>query len=594
MVSPNRTRAQNSLTTDSNESPARVTRNRAAAAANASISSPASKRSVRKVNVSPELKTSNSNKSSNAASSSKASKSVKTGDSSPGKKLSKNSKSSAVTPNKSKATPNPRQSPATRQKRSRPSSSEDDSPTPVSPKKSSKKLTKKQSNKRVKNGNSQNSDRSDLSEDQSVNGKSTPASSAVPRSIRKFQSETESEELTNGTPDIVKDSKKLVPLITALDANTLTLHSNSPSKSDIEVPSDKVESAQNKEVTSSTKSLEILSCKKIGNGTSTGVAQKSSEDSLHNNGTSQKSSRKRKLSTTSPDKTLNPQECKRILVNGSPPLPTTLPKKSDISSCQSEKKSLENHSINDLDGKLLSKGSSSSISDCVTSEHIADSNSELEEFLKNLGLSSVQSSDIYKLLPQEVQDARDKLDEWMISSTVWCVLRHTSDFSHITFPRCNKLVRQLLDHYCALSQPSVEQKMKLFEDCVSWATEKHRSALSHELQVSQMMFYSSISHWKDAEITANQLYKTVKPLQDKEKIVKACLCLSRCCHAFGNLSKARGFITTAKTEALKIYTPPDLPGSVGLAIRHSADSRGKRYGHCCVLLQRSSNWQSCG
>ena len=47
-------------------------------------------------------------------------------------------------------------------------------------------------------------------------------------------------------------------------------------------------------------------------------------------------------------------------------------------------------------------------------------------------------------------------------------------------------------------------------------------------------------------------------------VFQACLCLSQVYHAMGNISKARANITTAKTEALKIYTPPDMQGELDL------------------------------
>ena len=47
-------------------------------------------------------------------------------------------------------------------------------------------------------------------------------------------------------------------------------------------------------------------------------------------------------------------------------------------------------------------------------------------------------------------------------------------------------------------------------------------------------------------------------------LLQACLCLSKVYHAMGNIAKARANITTAKTEALKIYTPPDMQGELDL------------------------------
>ncbi|MPD03251.1 putative 26S proteasome regulatory subunit rpn6 [Portunus trituberculatus] len=102
------------------------------------------------------------------------------------------------------------------------------------------------------------------------------------------------------------------------------------------------------------------------------------------------------------------------------------------------------------------------------------------------------------------------------------------------------------------------------QKAVQWARDRKSVNLRHELELTLMSLYYNTCQYKKAEGVANALYSETKKLQDKEKTVKACLCLSQVYHAMGNISKARANITTAKTEALKIYTPPDMQGELDL------------------------------
>uniref|UniRef100_A0A2P2HXM2 26S proteasome non-ATPase regulatory subunit 11 n=1 Tax=Hirondellea gigas TaxID=1518452 RepID=A0A2P2HXM2_9CRUS len=194
----------------------------------------------------------------------------------------------------------------------------------------------------------------------------------------------------------------------------------------------------------------------------------------------------------------------------------------------------------------------------------ADMLTDIELLLTSkFGVSEQQGREVFSLLPQHIQD-EGSVSAGTVSELVWCLLRNTSTLSAVSSPRCNKLIRQLLDHYCSMEQPKVDDKHALCQECVKWAREQHRTALCQELEVSLMTLYASTGHWRQAQQTALALYTTTKHMQDKEKTIKACLCLSQSYHAMSNLCKARAFITTAKTEALKIYTPPDLQAQLDL------------------------------
>ncbi|KAK4304463.1 hypothetical protein Pmani_023586 [Petrolisthes manimaculis] len=143
--------------------------------------------------------------------------------------------------------------------------------------------------------------------------------------------------------------------------------------------------------------------------------------------------------------------------------------------------------------------------------------------------------------------------ELLISS----LLNGTNTLTTMNTPRFHKFLRQILTQYCS-SGVAEEKKHTMCERLVKWAQDKKRLNLRHDLELTRMNLYYDAHNFKQAETVASSVYAETKKLQDYEKNVKACLCLSRAYLAMGNVSRARASITTAKTEALKVYTPPDL------------------------------------
>ncbi|XP_042225291.1 26S proteasome non-ATPase regulatory subunit 11-like [Homarus americanus] len=189
-----------------------------------------------------------------------------------------------------------------------------------------------------------------------------------------------------------------------------------------------------------------------------------------------------------------------------------------------------------------------------------DTVTRAESFLESLSLTEQQIKEVCSVLPDSVKDSSETR---IVESLVETQLEGSNTVTTMNAPRFNKFLRQLLTHYCDLDTTK-ESKHALCEKAVQWARDRKSVNLRHELELTLMSLYYSTYHYKQAETVASALYSETKKLQDKEKTVKACLCLSQVYHAMGNISKARANITTAKTEALKIYTPPDMQGELDL------------------------------
>ncbi|XP_037776081.1 LOW QUALITY PROTEIN: dentin sialophosphoprotein-like [Penaeus monodon] len=193
-------------------------------------------------------------------------------------------------------------------------------------------------------------------------------------------------------------------------------------------------------------------------------------------------------------------------------------------------------------------------------EVVMDTLTVADTFLEGLNLTNDQQKEILSFIAQDIKDSSVVQ---VIETLVEQLVGGACTVATMNAPRFNKFLQQLLAHYCSLPC-NVDRKHALCEQAVQWARDRKSVHLRHELELTLMTLYYSTKQYKKAEAIANALYSETKKLQDKDKTVKACLCLSQVYHAMGNISKARANITTAKTEALKIYTPPDMQGELDL------------------------------
>ncbi|KAI1005827.1 putative 26S proteasome regulatory subunit [Podosphaera aphanis] len=126
-----------------------------------------------------------------------------------------------------------------------------------------------------------------------------------------------------------------------------------------------------------------------------------------------------------------------------------------------------------------------------------------------------------------------------------------------------KLVRQLLDHFHGIPN-TTDIHISVTKSCIEWATSERRGFLRQNLEVRLVNLYILKSSYYDALSLINSLLKELKRLDDKLVLVEVQLLESRVYHALGNTSKGRAALTSARTSAASVYTPPLLQAGLDL------------------------------
>ncbi|KAK0741056.1 PCI domain-containing protein [Schizothecium vesticola] len=120
-----------------------------------------------------------------------------------------------------------------------------------------------------------------------------------------------------------------------------------------------------------------------------------------------------------------------------------------------------------------------------------------------------------------------------------------------------KLVRQLLDLFQDIPD-TTDLQISVTKSCIEWATSERRSFLRQNLETRLVALYMAKQSYYDALTLINGLLRELKRLDDKLVLVEVQLLESRVYHALGNIPKARAALTSARTSAASVYTPPLL------------------------------------
>lgn len=126
-----------------------------------------------------------------------------------------------------------------------------------------------------------------------------------------------------------------------------------------------------------------------------------------------------------------------------------------------------------------------------------------------------------------------------------------------------KLVRQLLDLFHGIPN-STDIHVSVTKSCIQWATSERRGFLRQNLEVRLVNLHMVKAAYYEALILINSLLKELKRLDDKLVLVEVQLLESRVYHVLGNTSKGRAALTSARTSAASIYTPPLLQAGLDL------------------------------
>ncbi|KAL8799548.1 MAG: hypothetical protein Q9200_007515 [Gallowayella weberi] len=138
-----------------------------------------------------------------------------------------------------------------------------------------------------------------------------------------------------------------------------------------------------------------------------------------------------------------------------------------------------------------------------------------------------------------------------------------STLSSFAKAKTAKIVRQLLDLLSAIPN-TVDIQISTTKSCIEWAISERRSFLRQNLETRLVSLHMQKQSYYDALTLINGLLKELKKLDDKLVLVEVQLLESRVYHALGNQPKARAALTSARTSAASVYTPPLLQAGLDM------------------------------
>jgi 26S proteasome regulatory subunit N6 len=124
-------------------------------------------------------------------------------------------------------------------------------------------------------------------------------------------------------------------------------------------------------------------------------------------------------------------------------------------------------------------------------------------------------------------------------------------------------VRQLLDLFTTIPN-TTEIQITTTKQCIEWAISERRGFLRQDLETRLVTLYMSKQSYYDALTLINGLLRELKRLDDKLRLVEVQLLESRVYHALGNIPKGRAALTSARTSAASVYTPPMLQAGLDM------------------------------
>lgn len=125
------------------------------------------------------------------------------------------------------------------------------------------------------------------------------------------------------------------------------------------------------------------------------------------------------------------------------------------------------------------------------------------------------------------------------------------------------IVRQLLDLFIEIPN-SLETQIAVTKSCIDWSVSEKRSFLRQNLETRLVSLYMQKQSYYDALTLINSLLRELKRLDDKLVLVEVQLLESRVYHALTNQPKARAALTSARTSAASVYTPPLLQAGLDM------------------------------
>lgn len=124
-------------------------------------------------------------------------------------------------------------------------------------------------------------------------------------------------------------------------------------------------------------------------------------------------------------------------------------------------------------------------------------------------------------------------------------------------------VRQLLDLFEDIPD-TIDVQIAVTKSTIEWATAERRGLFRQNLETRLVRLLMVKRSYYDALTLVNNLLRELKRLDDKLVLVEVQLLESQIYHALGNTAKARAALTSARTSAASVYTPPLLQANLDM------------------------------
>jgi 26S proteasome regulatory subunit N6 len=102
------------------------------------------------------------------------------------------------------------------------------------------------------------------------------------------------------------------------------------------------------------------------------------------------------------------------------------------------------------------------------------------------------------------------------------------------------------------------------KSCIEWAISERRGFLRQNLETRLVTLHMARQSYYEALTLINGLLRELKRLDDKLVLVEVQLLESRVYHSLGNQPKAKAALTSARTSAASVYTPPLLQAGLDM------------------------------
>ncbi|CAK5262187.1 unnamed protein product [Mycena citricolor] len=135
-----------------------------------------------------------------------------------------------------------------------------------------------------------------------------------------------------------------------------------------------------------------------------------------------------------------------------------------------------------------------------------------------------------------------------------------------------KLIRTLLGHFSSIPNSTTVQ-IRVLEENIAWAKDEKRIFLKHSLETRLASIHLDLQQYRPALSIIESLLAELRRLDDKLILTEVHLLESKVYRGVGNMTKAKAGLTSARTSAASIYTPPALQSSLDIqsGILHAED-----------------------